>query len=98
MDNLNGPTGLFVGIRKGVLRSIHCNGNCHAEIIPVDIAINNLIVMAYRVGTNQEKYVTPLCAILFFLLLLNIPKKHQHTDIQIRVRYLKFTLNNCNTI
>ncbi|XP_067214362.1 putative fatty acyl-CoA reductase CG5065 [Linepithema humile] len=55
VDNLNGPTGLLVGAGKGVIRSMHCNGNYHAELIPVDIAINNLIVIAYRVGTKQEK-------------------------------------------
>ncbi|XP_067209365.1 putative fatty acyl-CoA reductase CG5065 isoform X2 [Linepithema humile] len=55
VDNLNGPIGLLVGAGKGVIRSMHCNSSYHIEYIPVDIAINNLIVIAYRVGTKQEK-------------------------------------------
>nr|XP_012234936.1 PREDICTED: LOW QUALITY PROTEIN: putative fatty acyl-CoA reductase CG5065 [Linepithema humile] len=55
VDNLNSPIGLLVAAGKGVVRSMHCNDSYHAEIIPVDIAINNLIVIAYRVGTKQEK-------------------------------------------
>ncbi|KAL6258578.1 hypothetical protein P5V15_010532 [Pogonomyrmex californicus] len=55
VDNLNGPTGLLVGAGKGVIRSMHCNGDYHAEVVPVDIAINNLIVIAFRIATNREK-------------------------------------------
>ncbi|XP_011635035.1 putative fatty acyl-CoA reductase CG5065 isoform X2 [Pogonomyrmex barbatus] len=57
VDNLNGPTGLIVGAGKGVIRSMHCNGDYHAEVIPVDIAINNLIVIAFRIATNRENMV-----------------------------------------
>ncbi|XP_011503669.1 PREDICTED: putative fatty acyl-CoA reductase CG5065 [Ceratosolen solmsi marchali] len=32
VDNLNGPVGLIVGAGKGIIRSMHCNGNYHAEI------------------------------------------------------------------
>ncbi|XP_012234937.2 putative fatty acyl-CoA reductase CG5065 isoform X2 [Linepithema humile] len=55
VDNLNGIVGLLIAAGKGVVRSMHCNGRYHIEAIPVDIAINNLIVIAYRVGTKQEK-------------------------------------------
>jgi len=74
---------VLVGAGKGVIRSMHCNANYHAEVIPVDAAINNLIAIAYRVGTNQEKYVTPLYPILFFFALIN------RRNIQIRI-YLLF--------
>ncbi|KAA0203854.1 hypothetical protein HAZT_HAZT006743, partial [Hyalella azteca] len=46
VDNLNGPTGLIVGVGKGMLRSIHCHGELVADLIPVDIPINLLIVTA----------------------------------------------------
>jgi len=52
---LNGPTGLLIGAGKGVIRSMHCNGNYHAEVIPVDKAINALIVIACKLATDQQK-------------------------------------------
>ncbi|XP_033230717.1 putative fatty acyl-CoA reductase CG5065 [Belonocnema kinseyi] len=55
VDNLNGPVGLIVGGGKGVIRSMHCNANYHAEIIPVDLAINALIAIALKIGTTVEK-------------------------------------------
>ena len=55
VDNLNGPVGLIVGAGKGVIRSMHCNANYHAEVIPVDLAINALIAIAFKIGTSVEK-------------------------------------------
>lgn len=55
VDNLNGPTGLLIGAGKGVIRSMHCNGEYHAEVVPVDIAINAVIVIAYKLATDQKK-------------------------------------------
>lgn len=55
VDNLNGPIGLLVGGGKGVIRSMHCNGNYNAEVVPVDVAINTLIAIAYKIATSQEK-------------------------------------------
>lgn len=55
VDNLNGPTGLLVGASKGVIRSMHCNGEYHAEVIPVDMAINTIIGIVHRLTINQEK-------------------------------------------
>lgn len=52
VDNLNGPIGLLVGGGKGVIRSMHCNGNYNAEVVPVDLAINNLIAIAYKIATS----------------------------------------------
>nr|XP_003703347.2 PREDICTED: putative fatty acyl-CoA reductase CG5065 isoform X1 [Megachile rotundata]XP_012140577.1 PREDICTED: putative fatty acyl-CoA reductase CG5065 isoform X1 [Megachile rotundata] len=54
VDNLNGPVGLLVGAGKGVIRSMHCIGSYHAEVIPVDVAINSLITIAQKVA-NTEK-------------------------------------------
>ncbi|RVE49009.1 hypothetical protein evm_006367 [Chilo suppressalis] len=55
VDNLNGPIGLMIGAGKGVIRSMHCYGHYHAEVIPVDIAINSIIVIAYKIGTMTER-------------------------------------------
>ncbi|XP_059056959.1 putative fatty acyl-CoA reductase CG5065 [Achroia grisella] len=55
VDNLNGPVGVMVGAGKGVIRSMHCYGQCHAEVIPVDSAINAIIVIAFRIGTMTER-------------------------------------------
>ncbi|XP_013146446.1 PREDICTED: putative fatty acyl-CoA reductase CG8306 [Papilio polytes] len=55
VDNLNGPVGLMVGAGKGVIRSMHCIGHYHAEVIPVDIAINAIIVIPYHINSLPER-------------------------------------------
>ncbi|XP_020290772.1 putative fatty acyl-CoA reductase CG5065 isoform X2 [Pseudomyrmex gracilis] len=55
VDTLNGIGGIIVGVGKGVIRSIHCTPTYYAEIIPVDIAINWLIVFSYMIGTSKIK-------------------------------------------
>ncbi|KAL6426722.1 hypothetical protein ACFW04_009228 [Cataglyphis niger] len=57
VDNLNGPVGILVGGGKGIIRSMHCIGNYNAEVIPVDIAINTLIAIAYKIAASQENMV-----------------------------------------
>ncbi|XP_043523994.1 putative fatty acyl-CoA reductase CG5065 [Frieseomelitta varia] len=54
VDNLNGPVGLMVGAGKGVIRSMLCNGRYHAEVIPVDLAINALIAIGHRTATVKH--------------------------------------------
>lgn len=58
VDNLNGPTGLLVGAGKGVIRSMHCKGNYYAEVYPVDLAINTIIMIASKLATDQQKSKT----------------------------------------
>lgn len=55
VDSLNGPVGLLVGAGKGVIRSMHCRGELHSEVIPVDIAINGLISLAAKEGARKER-------------------------------------------
>ncbi|XP_020294359.1 putative fatty acyl-CoA reductase CG5065 [Pseudomyrmex gracilis] len=59
VDNLNGPTGLLVGAGKGVIRSMYCKANYNAEVIPVDFAINALIVNAWKVATQEKMKTIP---------------------------------------
>ncbi|KAK9500979.1 hypothetical protein O3M35_002123 [Rhynocoris fuscipes] len=54
VDNLNGPTGLLVGGGKGVIRSMHCNAEYNAEVIPVDMAINAILAIAMTVCNSKE--------------------------------------------
>lgn len=55
VDNLNGPTGLMIGCGKGVIRSVLVNQENKAEVIPVDYAINGLIVMPYEFNKQAKR-------------------------------------------
>ncbi|XP_044762651.1 putative fatty acyl-CoA reductase CG5065 [Coccinella septempunctata] len=54
VDNLNGPTGILVGAGKGVIRSMHCNAEYKADIIPVDCTTNSIILVGYHLGSNPR--------------------------------------------
>ncbi|CAG0913699.1 unnamed protein product [Notodromas monacha] len=47
IDNFNGATGLFVGVGKGLVRSILCHREKKADLIPVDIPINLMIAVGW---------------------------------------------------
>ena len=47
VDTLNGPIGIMAGAAKGVIRTMMCHPDYYAEVIPVDNAINVLIIMAW---------------------------------------------------
>ncbi|EDW72408.1 uncharacterized protein Dwil_GK20734 [Drosophila willistoni] len=51
---MNGPTGVLIGAGKGVIRSMIVNGDLKSEVIPVDIAINGLILIPYH-NSRVEK-------------------------------------------
>jgi fatty acyl-CoA reductase len=53
VENLNGPTGLLVGAGKGVIRSMHCRAEYNADIMPCDIAINSIIILAWKVANHR---------------------------------------------
>uniref|UniRef100_A0A1B0BQB9 Fatty acyl-CoA reductase n=1 Tax=Glossina palpalis gambiensis TaxID=67801 RepID=A0A1B0BQB9_9MUSC len=48
IEGVNGPTGLMIGAARGVIRSMHCNPDYASTVIPVDKAINGMIVAAYN--------------------------------------------------
>lgn len=54
VDNLNGPTGILVGAGKGVIRSMHCNAEYKADIIPVDCTTNSVIIVGYHLGSKPK--------------------------------------------
>lgn len=45
VGNLNGPTGLIVGAGKGIIRTMHCNPEMVGDLVPVDLAINCMILI-----------------------------------------------------
>lgn len=55
VDNMNGPTGVLIGAGKGVIRSMICNGELKSEVVPVDIAINGLILIPYHNSRVKDK-------------------------------------------
>nr|XP_014293989.1 putative fatty acyl-CoA reductase CG5065 isoform X1 [Halyomorpha halys] len=53
VDNMNGPTGIFVGACKGILRSLYCDSDCIADLVPVDAAINLCIAVAWHTAVYR---------------------------------------------
>ncbi|XP_076643125.1 putative fatty acyl-CoA reductase CG5065 [Halictus rubicundus] len=47
-DNINGPTGLLIGAGKGVIRTMYCNENSYADYLPVDMAVNAILVSSWN--------------------------------------------------
>ncbi|KAF2891310.1 hypothetical protein ILUMI_14863, partial [Ignelater luminosus] len=43
-DNINGPTGLLIAAGKGVLRTMFCDSQGYADFLPVDVAVNILML------------------------------------------------------
>lgn len=55
VDSLNGPMGLIVGAGKGVIRSMNVKPDSRAQVVPVDVAISALIVIAWKMGSAKER-------------------------------------------
>lgn len=55
VDNLNGPTGILVGAGKGVIRTMHCNADLLADLVPVDVTINSLLIIAWKIANSLRK-------------------------------------------
>ncbi|KJH41682.1 NAD-binding protein [Dictyocaulus viviparus] len=51
-DNVNGPTGIFAAVGKGVLTNMCGSGNSKADIIPVDVVANMIVVAAAHRAKN----------------------------------------------
>ena len=54
IDNLYGPTGVFVGAGTGFIKTIHVDGTKGANIVPVDMTVNALIVSAWEVANKPR--------------------------------------------
>jgi len=58
-DNINGPIGLLIAAGKGVLRTMYCDGDSYGDFIPVDIAVNAILIITlnYLYFNDHEKRV-----------------------------------------
>lgn len=54
IDSLNGPAGLMIGAAKGVIRSMLVDGDVETEAVPVDVAVNGIILIAKIVATQER--------------------------------------------
>ncbi|XP_017475765.1 PREDICTED: fatty acyl-CoA reductase 1 isoform X2 [Rhagoletis zephyria] len=54
-DNINGPTGLLIGAGKGVIRTMYCNSSGYGDFLPVDIAVNGMLVASWRYLTASDR-------------------------------------------
>ncbi|XKL65276.1 hypothetical protein PGB90_008696 [Kerria lacca] len=53
-DNINGPTGLLIGAGKGVIRTMYCNNEGYADYLPVDIAVNGILIGTWNYVANKD--------------------------------------------
>ncbi|XP_076239560.1 fatty acyl-CoA reductase 1 [Calliopsis andreniformis] len=53
VDNWNGPTGIIAAAGKGFFRTMMCNEDKVADLVPVDIVINLMICAAWRTATTR---------------------------------------------
>ncbi|XP_050526790.1 putative fatty acyl-CoA reductase CG5065 [Daktulosphaira vitifoliae] len=53
-DNINGPTGILIGAGKGVIRTMYCNNTGYADFMPVDIAINGILLFTWNYLENKD--------------------------------------------
>lgn len=51
VDNWNGPTGIVSAVGKGVFRTMMGNTEITADVVPVDVVINLMIVAAWKTAT-----------------------------------------------
>lgn len=57
VDNWNGPTGIIAAAGKGLFRTMLCDPNKRADLVPVDMVINLMIVAAWNIGTHKTKEI-----------------------------------------
>ncbi|KAJ8982210.1 hypothetical protein NQ317_013512 [Molorchus minor] len=55
INNMYGATGVAAGAGLGLLRSLHCDPQCNANVVPVDMCVNFLIAAAWDVENQFVK-------------------------------------------
>lgn len=48
IPNLNGPTGIMIGITTGAIRCLLADSDISLDIVPVDLSVNGAIVAAWK--------------------------------------------------
>lgn len=56
-DNINGPMGLLIAAGKGVLRTMYCDSQGYADFLPVDIAVNVLLLTSMDYIVYKERRI-----------------------------------------
>ncbi|XP_053622062.1 fatty acyl-CoA reductase wat-like [Plodia interpunctella] len=59
LDNMYGPTGVAVGTATGILRTLQCDPNVTADLVPVDHVVNCLVVAAQKVNAAYQTSKPP---------------------------------------
>lgn len=50
LDNFNGPVGMLVGGGKGILRVVFVDSVITSDLIPIDLAIKVILIVAWQRG------------------------------------------------
>lgn len=50
-----GATGVCAGAGSGVLRTLHCDSNLLANIVPVDMVVNAMITTGWEVACSYQE-------------------------------------------
>ncbi|CAG9794360.1 unnamed protein product [Diatraea saccharalis] len=53
VQGLNGPSGVVASAGKGLLHVLHARGSARADMLPVDIAVDTLIAVAWETATDR---------------------------------------------
>jgi fatty acyl-CoA reductase len=59
IDTLNGPSGLYIAVGKGLLRSMIADGRVVADMVPVDLPINMLIAVGWYRASLARTLTSP---------------------------------------
>ncbi|XP_075988806.1 putative fatty acyl-CoA reductase CG5065 [Anticarsia gemmatalis] len=57
IENLNGPSGVLVGAGKGLMHVFACRPRARADMLPVDLAIDTLIAVAWETALDRSQQV-----------------------------------------
>jgi Male sterility protein len=52
-DNLNGPSGIVTGSAMGIIRTVNVDINGTADLVPVDMVANGIIVTAKETAEKK---------------------------------------------
>lgn len=52
VDNFNAATGVLAGAGKGIMRTAFIKRDCVADMVPVDVCINLMCVLAWKAATS----------------------------------------------
>lgn len=58
VDNCNGPTGIIAAAGKGFFRTMLCDEDKVADLVPVDIVINLMICAAWRTAAHHTDTIS----------------------------------------